>query len=67
MNEIQKAFKQMTKEQTYTEIAKTSGISRNTIYNVRQNPERVTLRVLRLIVEAMGYNLVISLEKKGEI
>jgi DNA-binding phage protein len=63
MEEIIKAFSEMTKDQTYTQIARTSGISRNTIYNVRKNPERVTLRVLRKIISAMGYHLIIKLEK----
>jgi DNA-binding phage protein len=63
MNEISEAFERMTKNQTYTEIARASGISRNTIYNVRNNPERVTLRVLRKIMSAMGYHLIIKLEK----
>ncbi len=63
MNEILEAFEKMTKTQTYTQIAAESGISRNTIYNVRQNPERATLRVLRKIVGAMGYRLTIKLEK----
>lgn len=63
MNEVTKVFGKMTKDQTYTEIARISGISRNTIYNVRQNPERVTLRVLRKIMSAMGYHLIIKLEK----
>lgn len=63
MKEVTKAFEEMTKDQTYTEIAMRSGISRNTIYNVRQNPERVTFRVLRKIMSAMGYHLIIKLEK----
>ncbi len=63
MNEVTKIFEKMTKDQTYTEIAQISGISRNTIYNVRKNPERVTLRVLRKIVGAMGYHLIIKLER----
>lgn len=63
MNEILEAFEKMTKNQTYTQIAAESGISRNTIYNVRHNPERATLRVLRKIVGAMGYHLIIKLEK----
>ena len=63
MKEVTKAFEEMTKDQTYTEIARASGISRNTIYNVRQNPERVTFRVLRKIVGAMGYRLIIRLER----
>lgn len=63
MNEISEAFEKMTKSQTYTGIAAESGISRNTIYNVRNNPERATLRVLRKIMGAMGYRLVIKLEK----
>lgn len=63
MNEILKAFDNMTKSQTYTDMAAVSGVSRMTIYNVRKNPERATLGVLRRIVEAMGYRLVIKLEE----
>ena len=63
MNEITKAFEAMPRAQTYTALAARSGISRNTIYNVRQNPERVTLRVLRKILDAMGYQLIIKLER----
>jgi DNA-binding phage protein len=63
MNEIQKTFQNMTKSQTYTELARLSGISRNTIYNVRKNPERATLGTIRKIFRAMGYEVVIRLEK----
>lgn len=63
MTEILEAFNKMTKSQTYTEMASISGISRNTIYNVRHNPEGTTLRTLRRIVGAMGYRLVIKLEE----
>lgn len=63
MDGILEAFKRMTKNQTYTKIAAESGISRNTIYNVRKNPERATLRVLRKIMGAMGYRLIIKLER----
>jgi DNA-binding phage protein len=63
MNEILEAFNSMSKTETYTNVAAVSGVSRNTIYNVRKNPERVTLGVLRRIMSAMGYQLVIKLEK----
>jgi DNA-binding phage protein len=63
MDEILKAFDSMTKSETYTNVAIEAAVSRNTIYNVRQNPERATLGILRRIVEAMGYQLIIKLEK----
>jgi transcriptional regulator with XRE-family HTH domain len=51
------------KRQTYTEIARLSGVSRNTIGNVRKNPERATLGTLRKIFRAMGYEIILTLEK----
>ena len=64
MNEILAAFAGMTKNQTYTELARLSGISRNTIYNVRKDPDRATLGTLRKIFQAMGFKVVIRLEKE---
>jgi transcriptional regulator with XRE-family HTH domain len=51
------------KRQTYTEIAKLAGVSRNTIGNARKNPERATLGTLRKICRAMGYEIVLILVK----
>lgn len=55
------------KSQTYTEIAERAGVSRNTIRNVRNEPERARLKTLRKIFKAMGYELVLSLEKTEEV
>jgi DNA-binding phage protein len=51
------------KRQTYTEIAAKARVSRNTVYNVRRNPERATLGTLRRIFRAMGYETQITLKK----
>jgi DNA-binding phage protein len=66
MNDVTNLLTALERQQTFTEIAKMAGVSRNTVYNVRKNPENSTLKVLKSVFGAMGYNLVLSLEKKKE-
>jgi len=49
---------------SFEEIAKKSGISRTTLFTIRQNPERAKLSTLRAIAAALGYRMVVSLEKE---
>ena len=52
----------MSKRVPYVEIARRAGISRTTLLKIRRSPEEAQLRKLRAICQAMGYNLVLSLE-----
>ena len=63
MDSIKDVLEILERKQTYTEISRVSGISRTTIFNVRKHPENSSLKVLRQIFGAMGYRLVLSLEK----
>ena len=63
---IKEVFQALERPQTITEIAELSGVSRATIYNVRKHPERSALHVLRRIFKAMGYNIIITLERLEE-
>lgn len=51
---------------TYTAIAERAGVSRNTIYNIRKRPENATLKTLRRVFSAMGYEIVISIIKSDD-
>lgn len=63
MENIKNVFETLNKKQTYSEIASIAGVSRNTIRNVRNEPDRARLCTLRKIFKAMGYELVLTLEK----
>ncbi len=63
MENIANVFDTLSKKQTYSQIADLAGVSRNTIRNVRNNPESTRLKTLRKIFKAMGYELVLTLEK----
>lgn len=67
MDNIKNVFQTLEKRQSYSEIARLSGVSRNTIRSVRDDPEKTTIRTLRKIFGAMGYELVLSLEKSEEV
>jgi DNA-binding phage protein len=47
----------------FTTLATRAGVSRNTIYNMRQNPDSAKIGTLRRVVEAMGYRLVVTIER----
>lgn len=63
MNEIKNIFETLNKRQSYSEIAEQAGVSRNTLLSVRTDPEKSSLRVLRKVALAMGYNLVLIFQK----
>jgi DNA-binding phage protein len=67
MENIKNVFETLNKKQTYSEIAVLAGVSRNTIRNVRNEPEKARLKTLRKIFKAMGYELVLTLEKIKEV
>lgn len=54
-----------SKRMTFSEIAERAGISRVTLYNIRQAPENVKLSTLKAICSAMGYSLIISVERNN--
>lgn len=47
----------------FRKVAKRSGLHYNTITNVRKDPEKSKVSTLRALAEAMGYKLILSLEK----
>lgn len=51
------------KPPNFSEIARKANVSRTTIYNIQRAPEKTTLKVLQRVFKAMGYKLVLSLEK----
>lgn len=67
MENIEDVFKTLERPKTITEIARLSGVSRATIYNVKRQPEKSALHVLRRIFGAMGYRIIITLEKEDDL
>ena len=67
MDNIKEMFITLEKRQTFTEIASRSGVSRNTVFSVRKDPERSTVKTLRKIFQAMGYNLILTIEPLEKI
>lgn len=63
MENINNIFETLNKQQTYSEIANLAEVSRNTVRNVRDAPENVTLKTLRKVFRAMGYDLILGLKK----
>jgi transcriptional regulator with XRE-family HTH domain len=63
MNEIKNLFEALNKRQPYSTIAEQAGVSRNTLLSVRTDPEKSSLRILRKVALAMGYNLVLTFQK----
>ncbi len=49
--------------QTIADIASKAGVARGTIYNAARKPQNSTLGTLQRIFGAMGYRMVVSLEK----
>ena len=50
--------------QTIADIALKAKVARGTVYNAARDPERSSLKILRKIFDAMGYKLIVLLEKK---
>ena len=59
LNDILTVFDNMKKSETFTNISKESGVSRGTIWNVRQDPTKATLGILLRVLDTMGYELVV--------
>lgn len=49
---------------SYEEIARKANISRTTLFKIRQAPGKTQIDTMRAVCKAMGYNLVLSLEKE---
>lgn len=64
MNEIKNLFEVLDNRQPYKTIAKQCGVSRNTLLSVRKDPEKSSLRVLRKVALGMGYDLILTFQKR---
>ncbi len=49
---------------SFEEIARRAKISRTTLFKIRQSPGKTQIDTMRAVCNAMGYNLVLSVEKR---
>jgi DNA-binding phage protein len=66
LNEMLNLLNLNDRRVSYTQIARKAQISRTTLLKIRRDPEGAQLGTLRAIFEAMGYEMIISIQKRIE-
>jgi DNA-binding phage protein len=56
-------LKPKTKKRSITFIANEAGVSRGTVYNFINDPDKTSLGTLKRIFSALGYEIELSLKK----
>jgi hypothetical protein len=64
--DIKETLGRIFERKTVSGVARRAKVSRNTVYSVLKDPDKSSLRVLKQIFSALGYKLVLSLERKPE-